>query len=84
MKVRFLLCGLLVASLMQAQSTTDSIVNAISARAKRNYELPDATPFAEGIRADDARFLVESLASKEMQGRETGEEGQSWRQARPC
>jgi hypothetical protein len=45
-------------------------------KTRHDYELPDATPYAQGIRAEDARFLVEMLASKEMQGRETGEEGQ--------
>jgi len=76
MKVRFLLCGMLIASLVQAQTLSDSIANTIALRTKHNYELPDATPYAQGIRAEDARFLVETLASKEMQGRETGEEGQ--------
>ena len=76
MKLRLLLCGLLVAPLVQAQSPTDSIVNAIASRSRHNYELPDPKPFAEGIRAEDAKILLEKLASKEMQGRETGEEGQ--------
>jgi len=76
MKVRFLLCGVLIAPLVQAQTLSDSVANTIALKAKHNYELPDATPFAQGIRAEDARFLVETLASKEMQGRETGEEGQ--------
>lgn len=76
MKLRLLLCGLLMASLLQAQSAADSIVNAIAARANRNYELPDPAPFAAGIKADDAKILLQTLASKEMEGRETGEPGQ--------
>lgn len=76
MKLRYLLCGLLIAPMVQAQSPTDSIVQAIGNRARHNYELPDPKPFAEGIRAEDAKILLEKLASKEMQGRETGEEGQ--------
>ena len=76
MKVRFLLCAVLIAPLVQAQAPTDSAVNAMVLKARHDYELPDATPYAQGIRAEDARFLVEMLASKEMQGRETGEEGQ--------
>ncbi len=76
MKLRFLLCGLLMASILQAQSLADSIAVAQMTKMKRNYELPDPRPFAETIRAEDAKILLEMLASKEMQGRETGEEGQ--------
>ena len=76
MKLRFLLCGLLVASMLQAQSSADSNAIAQMTKMKRNYELPDPRPFAETIRAEDAKILLEMLASKEMQGRETGEEGQ--------
>ena len=76
MKVRFLLCAVLIAPFVQAQAPTDSVVNAMVLKGKHQYELPDATPYAQGIKADDAKFLVGMLASKEMQGRETGEEGQ--------
>ncbi|MBL7782176.1 MAG: M28 family peptidase [Saprospiraceae bacterium] len=76
MKLPLSLCAVLFVSFVQAQTAADSIARAITARANHNYELPDATPYVSGIQADDARILVEALASKEMQGRETGEEGQ--------
>jgi hypothetical protein len=40
------------------------------------YELPDATPFAATITVEDLKFLVDTLASDAMEGRETGEAGQ--------
>lgn len=43
---------------------------------KRNYQLPDAKPFGETITADEMKYLIDTLASKTMAGRETGEEGQ--------
>lgn len=43
---------------------------------KRNYTLPDAKPFGETITAPDLKWLIDTLASKTMAGRETGEEGQ--------
>jgi hypothetical protein len=43
---------------------------------KRTYEIPDGSPFAETIKADDLKALLYVLASDSLQGRETGEEGQ--------
>ncbi|HND87109.1 MAG TPA: M28 family peptidase [Saprospiraceae bacterium] len=43
---------------------------------KREYDLPDPKPFAEGIRAEDLRPLVQVLASDSLEGRETGKPGQ--------
>lgn len=43
---------------------------------KRDYELPDPKPYADGILATDLRPLVEVLASDSLEGRETGELGQ--------
>lgn len=42
----------------------------------RPYQLPDPQPFAATIAPDQLKPLVETLASTDMQGRETGEEGQ--------
>ncbi len=42
---------------------------------KVDYNLPDPTPFSSDIRADELKLLLEQLASKEMQGRETGKPG---------
>ncbi len=41
-----------------------------------NNGIPDPVPFASGIRAEDLKSLLDVLASKEMEGRETGEAGQ--------
>ncbi|MBK7938311.1 MAG: M28 family peptidase [Lewinellaceae bacterium] len=38
--------------------------------------IPDPTPFAAGITAEDLKPLLDQLASAEMEGRETGEAGQ--------
>ena len=43
---------------------------------KRDYELPDPKPYANGILAADLRPLVEVLASDSLEGRETGKPGQ--------
>lgn len=42
----------------------------------QNYTLPDPKPFGEQIKAADLSVLLSKLASAEMGGRETGEEGQ--------
>ncbi|MBK8921324.1 MAG: M28 family peptidase [Saprospirales bacterium] len=42
----------------------------------RYYKLPDAKPFGETITASDMKWLIDTLASKSMAGRETGEAGQ--------
>ena len=76
MKLRFLFCGMLLASLAHGQELSDSVKMVLGIEAKRTYPIPDPAPFAQGIRAEDAKVLVEALASKDMQGRETGEPGQ--------
>jgi hypothetical protein len=48
----------------------------VPTKQKRLYEVPDARPYAATITAEDTKALVDKLASKEFQGRETGEEGQ--------
>jgi hypothetical protein len=45
-------------------------------RKKRMYKLPDATAFADGIKAEELKALLEVLSSDSLQGRETGEPGQ--------
>ncbi len=45
-------------------------------RKKRHYKLPDAKPFAAGIKAEDLKALLYVLASDSLQGRETGQLGQ--------
>lgn len=43
---------------------------------KRMYEVPDAKAFGATITAADLKVLVDALASREFEGRETGEAGQ--------
>lgn len=43
---------------------------------KRTYQLPDATPFAALIHPDTLKPWLDVLASKSMEGRETGQRGQ--------
>lgn len=43
---------------------------------KRTYKLPDATPFAALIHPDTLKQWLDVLASKGMEGRETGQRGQ--------
>jgi hypothetical protein len=42
----------------------------------RGYEVADGKAFAETIKAEDLKALLDVLASNEMQGRETGQPGQ--------
>ncbi len=53
----------------------DSITARLSLR-PRYYQLPDARPFGTTITAEDMKFLIDTLASDAMAGRETGTEGQ--------
>jgi hypothetical protein len=73
MKFRFVCFFLLPFLALHAQQvdTTSSV-----RRVPVNYELPDPKPFVETIRPEDLKELVETLASAEMAGRETGEPGQ--------
>ncbi len=77
MKFKTLIFFLFFATGLCAQSKTydDSTTTRLSLR-PRNYKLPDARPFGETITAADMKFLIDSLASDAMAGRETGEPGQ--------
>ncbi len=75
MKLRVLILLLFVAAEMSAQlapesSTSTSLPN------NWQYDLPDGTPFGETILAADMKWLIDTLASDAMLGRETGEAGQ--------
>ncbi|MBU6341976.1 MAG: M28 family peptidase [Bacteroidetes bacterium] len=78
MKLPFWLLLLLPALGLQAQADTSNVykINLVPGKIKRPYELTDPTPFMETIKASDLKSLLDVLASKEMQGRETGEPGQ--------
>lgn len=68
---------LLLATLsLQAQRTYDDSITARLSLRPRYYQLPDARPFAATITPEYLKFLVDTLASDAMQGRETGTEGQ--------
>ncbi len=75
MKYRFLFFLLLPAFYLIAQPAPPGDTAAYKPP-KREYKLPDAKPFGETITASDLKFLIDTLASKTMSGRETGEEGQ--------
>ncbi len=69
-------CGLLLGIHVYAQRTyDDSITSKLSLR-PRYYQLPDARPFGASITPEELKFLIDTLASDAMQGRETGTEGQ--------
>jgi len=74
---RFLILFLFAATALGAQSNIveDSIVARLGLR-PRLYTLPDARPFGETITEADMRYLIDTLASNTMAGRETGEPGQ--------
>jgi hypothetical protein len=78
MKLRFLWLLLLVASTLAAQNDTSNIrkSNLPLEKTKRFYDLTDPTPFMNTITAPELKALLEVLASKSMEGRETGERGQ--------
>jgi hypothetical protein len=78
MKLRFLSLLLLVASTLAAQNDTSNIrkSNLPLEKTKRFYDLTDPTPFMNTITAPELKALLEVLASKSMEGRETGERGQ--------
>lgn len=75
MKFKLLLFFLLSAFALSAQADTSAPVLA-KPKKVRKYRLPDPQPFAATITPEDLKPLVETLAGAEMQGRETGEEGQ--------
>ncbi|MCS7035851.1 MAG: M28 family peptidase [Saprospiraceae bacterium] len=61
---------------LQAQRTYDDSITARLSLRPRYYQLPDARPFGATITPEDIRYLVDTLASDAMRGRETGTEGQ--------
>ncbi len=75
MKFKLLVFFLLSAFMLSAQADPNNLPPASTPK-PRKYHLPDPQPFMKTITADNLRPLVETLASAEMQGRETGEEGQ--------
>lgn len=80
MKFRLLMLLLMAAHVLPAQKAQeDSIAMALAMKRRfgpREYTLPDPKPYAETIRPEDLKKLLDVLASAEMGGRETGEEGQ--------
>ncbi len=85
MKLKLLIFALFVAINLPAQTGVqpDTIIkpgptdiHSGVTRKKRNYKLPDAKPFAAGIKADDLKALLYVLTSDSLQGRETGQIGQ--------
>ncbi len=76
MKLKLLAFLLFSAFALSAQQPDSPLVFVPKPKKPAAYLLPDPTPFAATITPEDLKPLVETLASKEMQGRETGEEGQ--------
>ncbi|MCB0530894.1 MAG: M28 family peptidase [Lewinellaceae bacterium] len=60
----------------QPLTISDSSVQAITAARRFATKIPDGKPYGESIRPDRIKWLIDTLASDAMQGRETGEEGQ--------
>ncbi|MBK9335735.1 MAG: M28 family peptidase [Lewinellaceae bacterium] len=77
MKHWIILFFLFAATALGAQPKTydDSITARLSLR-PRQYQLPDGKPFGETITAANMKYLIDTLASDAMAGRETGEPGQ--------
>lgn len=75
MKVKLLILFLLSAVMLSAQADSSALPPP-KPKKHRQYLLPDPMPFASTITAEDLKPLVETLAGPQMQGRETGEEGQ--------
>lgn len=78
MKIKLFIFFLLSAFMLSAQADSTAIPPKTKPRPKKQvkYPLPDPMPFATTITAADLKPLVETLAGPDMQGRETGEEGQ--------
>ena len=79
MKIRFLLFLLLPATFLTAQMDTlpKAVVPPPAPKMPPfKYEIPEALPFGETIKAEDLKQLLYALAADSMQGRETGEPGQ--------
>lgn len=77
MMTRSLIFFLFVATSLGAQTKLpeDTIAARLGQRL-RSYKLPDARPFGQTITETDMRFLIDTLASNTMAGRETGTPGQ--------
>ncbi len=76
MRLLLIAFGLLPAYFAFAQPVTPGATVPDKEKYKRYYELPDPVPFGKTIQSADLKVLLNKLASAEMQGRETGEEGQ--------
>ncbi len=74
---RLLFIFLFAATSLGAQTIVvdDSLTSLLGLR-PRLYKLSDARPFGETITEADMRYLIDTLASNTMAGRETGEQGQ--------
>lgn len=73
-----LLALISISTATQAQPLTisDSSVQAITSARRFSAKIPDGKLYGESIRPDRIKWLIDTLASDAMQGRETGEEGQ--------
>lgn len=85
MKLKLLIFTLLVAINLPAQTEEpkdaapeNAEINPYPVKRKlyRSYTLPDAKPFAAGIKAEELKALLTVLTADSLQGRETGEIGQ--------
>ena len=78
MKLRVLSLLLFLAATMNAQiaPAEPSRTSTAPSSPQRHYTLPDGKPFGESITTADMKWLIDTLASDAMAGRETGEEGQ--------
>ncbi len=86
MKLKLLIFVLLAAINLPAQTEiqpdtsrkdgTAALLIGPGKRKKRTYSLPDAKPYALGIKAADLKSLMYVLTADSLQGRETGQLGQ--------
>lgn len=70
------LIGFSTATQAQPLTISDSAVQAITSARRFSAKIPDGKLYGEAIRADRLKWLIDTLASDAMQGRETGEDGQ--------
>jgi len=76
MKLRLLVLLLFAAFVLPAQETDETNPFPVPKPRLRYYEVPDPTPYSSIITTALVQDFVEILASADMAGRETGEEGQ--------
>ncbi len=77
MKLRFaFLLFLLPVFALTAQRDSTKTKRSPQEKYMSSLGIPDPTPFAAGITAGELKSLLDVLASREMEGRETGEPGQ--------